>query len=484
MVFLKVNKQVLLFVFSFFFISLNTIVSAQENAVREHEKTDSVIVKNTRAIIKKIIDRKEEEALGLLQKGIIIDGDIPENNPLINAIYNSLPKLISALIEQGASVKAKDKDGVNPLMAAAIMADTNTVSLLMDKQADPFQTSAKGYNSFDYAIYSGNYDGLEYLLSEYLEKYKNIPPADREMIGQVILQKKMPPQAGKYKNEIVFLALASKDAGLFFELIDKYKTDIQKPLFTGLSMLDISIVNGAEDITKGLVERGFTLTKPNKLGKLPISYINAAKRQKLYLFLLKNMLAEKAVTKEGKNLLPLIDSPKPALNNIQKTSPGFQKLLMEYAIAKKNGHIIDQLLDGGLDVNGQTGAGVYYLCVAVQNGAIDIVKKLLDKGADIHLQSDNSYRTTAFMDAASLGDVAIGQLLLDRGARIDFGDINNDPALNYAVYYGHYDFVKFLLEHHADFTMKGQGGYTALMTAKAHDYKKVIQLLEDYGAKE
>ncbi|HHB51453.1 MAG TPA: ankyrin repeat domain-containing protein, partial [Saprospiraceae bacterium] len=55
---------------------------------------------------------------------------------------------------------------------------------------------------------------------------------------------------------------------------------------------------------------------------------------------------------------------------------------------------------------------------------------------------------------------------------------------NYAVYYGHFDFVKFLLEHKADFTMQGQGGYTALMTAKAHDYKKIIKLLKDFGAKQ
>jgi len=89
------------------------------------------------------------------------------------------------------------------------------------------------------------------------------------------------------------------------------------------------------------------------------------------------------------------------------------------------------------------------------------------------------------MEAASTGQVEMGKFLLSRGARLNFGDINNDHALNYAVYYGHLDFVRFLLEAGADFYRKGQGGYTALMTAKAHKYKDIIRLLEDkYGATE
>lgn len=82
------------------------------------------------------------------------------------------------------------------------------------------------------------------------------------------------------------------------------------------------------------------------------------------------------------------------------------------------------------------------LIKAVVNGKYDIVKYLLDNGADIHTENDKALR-----EASAEGKIKVVRLLLERGADIH---ANNDQALRLAARGGHLQVVKRLLEYGAN----------------------------------
>jgi len=73
---------------------------------------------------------------------------------------------------------------------------------------------------------------------------------------------------------------------------------------------------------------------------------------------------------------------------------------------------------------------------ASENGHLEVVRLLLDRGAEIHAGEDYSLRW-----ASHNGRLEVVRLLLDRGAEIH---ARNDEALRFAKSYGHLEVVELL----------------------------------------
>jgi len=76
------------------------------------------------------------------------------------------------------------------------------------------------------------------------------------------------------------------------------------------------------------------------------------------------------------------------------------------------------------------------LCRASENGHLEVVKLLVEKGADIHADNDYSLKW-----ASGNGHLEVVKLLVEKGANIH---ANNDCAFQLASIYGHLEVVKFL----------------------------------------
>jgi ankyrin repeat protein len=79
---------------------------------------------------------------------------------------------------------------------------------------------------------------------------------------------------------------------------------------------------------------------------------------------------------------------------------------------------------------------------ASQNGHIEVVKLLLEKGANIHADDDFSLRI-----ASQQGHLEVVKLLIENGANVNAQD---DYSLRWASQNGHIEVVKLLLENGAD----------------------------------
>jgi hypothetical protein len=82
------------------------------------------------------------------------------------------------------------------------------------------------------------------------------------------------------------------------------------------------------------------------------------------------------------------------------------------------------------------------LVVATENGDVQLVETLLDRGADINATDQNGW--TALMNAASAGRTDVVPILLNRGANVNIHGGGEKTALEIAVEDGHPDVVQML----------------------------------------
>lgn len=108
---------------------------------------------------------------------------------------------------------------------------------------------------------------------------------------------------------------------------------------------------------------------------------------------------------------------------------------------------------------------------------------LLDNGADVNASNKNRYNTTPLMEASRNGNVAVANMLISAGADVNKVDINNDPPINWATYFGHTDMVRLLLKFGARTDLVGKdSGDAALAIARRMKHQEIVGLLEKHTA--
>jgi len=139
------------------------------------------------------------------------------------------------------------------------------------------------------------------------------------------------------------------------------------------------------------------------------------------------------------------------------------------------------LLDRGADVNArETYKGQTALMWAASESHPEVVKLLMTHGADWKVRSiDRETKPprlsaassispiarggfTALLFSAREGDVESAKAMLDGGADINYGDIDNTTALVVGIMNKQFSFAKFLLDRGADVNVVDAGGRTAL----------------------
>lgn len=141
--------------------------------------------------------------------------------------------------------------------------------------------------------------------------------------------------------------------------------------------------------------------------------------------------------------------------------------------------IVRLLLEHGADVNAKGDDGSTALTIAIQNdGHIEIVNALLDRGADPNARLRDG--RTALILAAH--DPPIVRALLEKGADPSLSEeIRGETALKRAVNADEIDSVKALLTYGADVNTKDVDGYSALMAAAGRGQAGIVKLLLTKG---
>lgn len=184
------------------------------------------------------------------------------------------------------------------------------------------------------------------------------------------------------------------------------------------------------------------------------------------------------------------------------------------AVVKGDTATATLLLKAGLTVDGTDARGNSALAICANKNQADLVKYLLDNGADPSLKSSKG--VTPLVDAASLGNketvalllakikesdpelitatdammmaarqgfAEIVQVMVEGGTPKDFKSNEGWTALAWASKGGHVAVVEFLISAGADVNAGDKDGYTPLDWANNEGYPKVSQLLRKAGGK-
>ena len=119
------------------------------------------------------------------------------------------------------------------------------------------------------------------------------------------------------------------------------------------------------------------------------------------------------------------------------------------------------------------------MTMALVRGDAAKVKELLDAGEPVEAKQEDR---TPLCIASMNGHASIIQLLVARGAQINYKDSKGQTPLMYAASNGKMEAVKALLEQKADIEATTQLGETALMGAVGHGYVDVAKFLVEKGA--
>ena len=144
-------------------------------------------------------------------------------------------------------------------------------------------------------------------------------------------------------------------------------------------------------------------------------------------------------------------------------------------LASQNGHcdLVRQLLERGADVNAAKQNGGTALILASHKGYSDVVKLLLEWGAEVNAAMHNG--CTALMATCWNGHCNVVRLLLERGADVNAVKEDGETALILARF--HCDVMKLLLERGAEVNAATLGGLTALILTSQNGNCDIVRLL-------
>lgn len=138
------------------------------------------------------------------------------------------------------------------------------------------------------------------------------------------------------------------------------------------------------------------------------------------------------------------------------------------------------LFESALQVPDMTSISSTLLIDAASHGALYLVNKLLDCGADVDSKDQDG--RTALHRACTMGRLAVVKRLLERGIDVNVRTDSGQIALHRAVQTGDEELVKALITHNSDINVQDDKGSTPLIDAIDLDKTSIALQLLQHGA--
>ena len=155
--------------------------------------------------------------------------------------------------------------------------------------------------------------------------------------------------------------------------------------------------------------------------------------------------------------------------------------ILHVAIQTGDDQVVKVLLDHGADVTARNAHGETPLELAALQGSATVMRTLLRGGAKV--VSPNALLARA----AWAGNVAVAQILLSKGADVNGGAVpgskDKSSPMHSAVMGEMPDMVEYLIRSGADVNVVNAGGLTPLHLASQSIYPQIARILLEHGAK-
>ena len=174
--------------------------------------------------------------------------------------------------------------------------------------------------------------------------------------------------------------------------------------------------------------------------------------------------------------------------SVKKSNPEADRMLidaLEIGVRERiNLETVKNAIASGANVNIKVESGIPALSLAAYLAEFQIVKMLIDNGADVNAKEEE-YGTTALMSAIDRGKteqrIAIVKILIEGGA-----DVNSksktlkQTPLVHAAQYNQKVITQILIDNGADVRHKDKHGRTPLYYAEKRGHNEIVGVLSNY----
>jgi len=240
----------------------------------------------------------------------------------------------------------------------------------------------------------------------------------------------------------------------------------------------IAVMRGDLEQARRMLGAGADPNETNPHGRTALMFAAEEGRLEIARELIKRGARTDLRDKDGKTALMLAaeEDRVEILRAVEATHEQRQEALLS-AIGRHKIASVRILLELGADPDPLDEEGESRLILAARNGHAELLRALLDGGAQVHHQ-DNRGRT-ALWNAATPEIVA---LLLERGADPDLPDAQGETPLHAAVREGRTEVVRLLVAHVKEINARGPDGKSALTLAREKGDAETVRILTKGGA--
>ncbi|XP_044762829.1 uncharacterized protein LOC123319871 [Coccinella septempunctata] len=370
----------------------------------------------------------------LLNAGAHIDDqDNAGNTPIHLAIERDSNEISVFLFKNGARIDLSNKMDETPFLSAVKYNRATLIQMCLSSRLIQDELIFKAICD---AIYEGNTNVFKLLmehtshldLSVYCDEDQNTLLHIASTFGRV---------------DIVGMML---DLGVVVDSRNKYG---HTPLF-------LAVAKGCDEIVEMLLNKGATINPKDRDGVTPLHIVSETNHERMVEFLLSH--GADVNVSDNKNRLPI-----------------------ELAVAEGRITSVKLFLEKNKSfLNRRGNQNFSLLHIATDYGHKEIVRFLLDQGADMHLTNDKGSK--AIHIAAREGFTDIIDVFLEKGMDLDVRGAANQSMLHYAASTGRLEVVKYLLERGCDINTVNEDGISALHVATNQGHKEVVEYLLNNGA--
>jgi len=432
--------------------------------------------------------KQDREALRTLlgQKASVTEAQADGTTALHWAVRQDDLDTVDQLLKAGADVKAANRYGVTPLYLACVNGNPAMIERLLKAGADANASVTEGETALMTVAHSGRVDAAKVLLAHganvnahenwrgqtalmwaAAEKHpamvKTLLDAGAQVNDRSAVQKWERQKTAEPREKwlppggLTPLLFAARQGCLeCARILLDAGAEINTADPDGITPLLSSIINGHYDVAVLLITKGADPNLADETGRAPL------------------------FSAVDFHTMPVSNRPSPRELDNELTSFDVVKSLLAHG-ANVNAQLKTQQpyrvkLDRGDDTMLTTGTTP--LLRAAKAGDVEVMKLLLEKGADAKLSTRNG--VNPLMAAAGVGTkeedttgrhkteaeaIESIKLCLDAGVDINAADGRGQTALHGAALMGYDQVVEFLAEHGAKLDVKDRRGFTPLDVA-------------------